>query len=143
MVAVALGALGLGACDRGGRGGDTASFCAQVEDNIDYLRFDDFHNLQQADTIIDLYTKIGDDAPLEIEADWNAIVLELQTVRHTDLTDAVAMEEMYAQIFQTEASYVAVGDWLQANCGVDLGPMVTIVAHGAPTATSTPTTEPA
>src|SRR4051794_1747674 len=113
MVTVALGALGLGACDRGGRGGDAASFCAQVEDNVDYLRFDDFHNLDQVDTIIDLYTKIGTDAPLEIEADWNAIVLELQAARHTDLTDAVAIEEMYARIFQTERSYFEVRDWLQ------------------------------
>jgi hypothetical protein len=143
LVSVALGALGLAACDRGGRGGDTASFCADVADNIDYLRFADFQNLDQVDTIIDLYTKIGAKAPLEIETDWDAIVLELQTVRDTDLTDADALEEMYSRIFATEPSYVAVVDWLQVHCDVDLGPVVTIVSHHATTTTPTPTTEPA
>ena len=104
LVSVALGALGLAACDRGGRAGDTASFCADVDDNIDYLRFADFQNLDQVDTIIDLYTKIGKNAPLEIEADWDAIVLELRTVRDTDLTDADAVEEMYGRIYATEPS---------------------------------------
>ena len=143
LVAVALGTLGLAACNRGGRGGDTASFCADVDHNIDYLRFADFQNLDQVDTIIDLYTKIGVNAPLEIEPDWDAIVLELQTVRDTDLTDAHAVEEMYAQIYRTERSYLAVVDWLQVNCGVDLGPVVTIVSHDASATTSTSTTEPA
>jgi hypothetical protein len=142
LVSMALGALGLAGCNRGGRGGDTASFCADVADNIDYLRFADFQNLDQVDTIIDLYTKIGAKAPLEIEADWDAIVLELQTVRDTDLTDADALEEMYSRIFATEPSYVAVVDWLQVHCNVDLGPVVTIVSHHATTTTSTPTTEP-
>ena len=143
LVAVALGSLGLAACNRGGRGGDTASFCADVDHNVDYLRFADFQNLDQVDTIIDLYTKIGDNAPLEIEPDWDAIVLELRTVRDTDLTDADAVEEMYARIYVTERSYLAVVDWLQVNCGVDLGPVVTIVSHDASATTSTSTTEPA
>ena len=69
LASVTLGTLGLAGCDRGGRGGDTATFCADVADNVDYLRFADFQNLDQVDTIIDLYTKIGDNAPLEIEAD--------------------------------------------------------------------------
>ncbi len=142
LVSVALGALGLAACDRGGRAGDTASFCADVDDNIDYLRFADFQNLDQVDTIIDLYTKIGKNAPLEIEADWDAIVLELRTVRDTDLTDADAVEEMYGRIFATEPSYVTVVDWLHDHCGVDLGPVVTIVAHGTSTTAPAPTTEP-
>ena len=142
LVAVALGTMGLAACDRGGRGGDTASFCADVADNIDYLRFADFQNLDQVDTIIDLYKKIGDNAPLDIEPDWDAIVLELQTVRDADLTDAEAVEEMYARIYRTEPSYLAVVDWLQVNCGVDLGPVVTIVSHDATATTSTSTTEP-
>ena len=140
---VALGALGLAACDRGGRGGDTATFCADVEDNIDYLRFADFQNLDQVDTIIDLYTTIGANAPLEVETDWDAIVLELQTLRDTDLTDADAVEAMYARIFATEPSYLAVVDWLQVHCDVDLGPVVTIVSHDGSTTTSTPSTEPA
>ena len=138
LVAVALGTLGLAACDRGGRGGDTATFCADVDDNVA-----DFQNLDQVDTVIDLYTKIGVNAPLEIEPDWDAIVLELRTVRDTDLTDAHAVEEMYAQIYRTERSYLAVADWLQVNCGVDLGPVVTIVSHDAAATTSTSTTEPA
>jgi hypothetical protein len=142
LVAVTLGTLGLAACDRGGRGGDTATFCADVGDNVDYLRFADFQNLEQVDTIIDLYTKIGAKAPLEIETDWDAIVLELRTVRDTDLTDAEAVEEMYSRIFATEPSYLAVADWLQVNCDVDLGPVVTIVSHDASATASTSTTVP-
>ena len=50
---------------------------------------------------------------------------------------------MYARIFATEPSYLAVVDWLQVHCGVDLGPVVTIVSHDASATASTSTTEPA
>ena len=83
--------------------GTRRTFCADVGDNVDYLRFADFQNLEQVDTIIDLYTKIGANAPLEIETDWDAIVLELRTVRDADLTDAEAVEEMYARIYRHRA----------------------------------------
>ena len=69
-------------------------------------------------------------------------MLELRTVRDTDLTDAEAVEEMYARIFATEPSYLAVADWLQVNCDVDLGPVVTIVSHDASATASTSTTVP-
>lgn len=137
--------LTLAACDRGGRSGDTASFCADVSDNIDYLRFADFQNLDQVQTVIDLYTEIGASAPLAIEADWSALVLSLQTALDTDLDDPAAVEEMYARFYATERSAVTVVDWLRANCGVDFGPVATIVSHdpvaatpesGSPTATT-------
>jgi hypothetical protein len=141
VLAGALAASGLSACNRGD-GGDARRFCADVQDNIDYLRFSDFQNLDQLDTIIDLYTDIGASAPLEIQADWSALVLNLETLRDTDLDDSDAVQTMYARVYATEASAVTVVRWLDEHCGVELGPVATITPHEAVTTTSSTTTTP-
>ena len=47
-------------------------------------------------------------------------------------------QEVLASAFAAEQSTVAIADWLRQNCGVDLGPVTTIVGTAAvPTTTTT------
>ena len=46
-----------------------------------------------------------------------------------------------AAAYQSESAAVAVSDWLQANCAVDIGPLTTIVPRDQPPATAEPPNE--
>lgn len=143
VLASVAGALAVAGCNRGGGGGDTASFCNDVHDNIDYLRYADFQNVEQVNTVIDLFKQIGKSAPLEIEPDWDALVLNLETARDSDLTNPTQVQAMYARAYATEPSAVRVVAWLHDHCSVELGPVVTIVSHDATTSTAPASTAPA
>ncbi|MDQ3542824.1 MAG: hypothetical protein M3431_03005 [Actinomycetota bacterium] len=68
--AVAL-PVALSACGDDGRTGDTARFCELVEDNLAALRADPT-TADEIDGLIDLWTDVGQRAPLAIEPDWSA-----------------------------------------------------------------------
>jgi hypothetical protein len=130
IVAVAALVAALAACDDDGAG-DVEEFCADVAANVDPLRAvpqtDD-----AVDDLINLWQDIGDAAPLAIEEEWD---------RHADNLDLAwtsdDQQEVLASTFAAERSAVAIADWLEQNCGIDFGPVTTIVP-----ATITTTTVP-
>ena len=79
--AVSLGLLAL-ACDDDGPG-DTARFCAEVQDNLGALVTPPA-TLDEVDEFLDLYRRVGDDAPLAIEPHWQALVLAYETASTVD-----------------------------------------------------------
>jgi len=138
---------GTAACRDDGGGGDTATFCGQVDEHLDELRAVP-ETEQDVESLIALWKDVGDDAPLSIEPDWQAHVLLYETVWDPEiLTDDEKAEEAYARAFATERSSVAVAAWVNDNCGFDWGPVETIVPQVttttlAPGATA-PTTQAA
>jgi hypothetical protein len=125
----------LGACADDG-GGDTERFCGLVQENVEALRAEP-QTPEEIESLIDLWTEIGEDAPLAIEPDWQAHVLNFETAwTGTD------EEEIYARVYATERSSVAVVDWLRTNCGIDFGPVTTIVPQTTTTIAPPPTTAP-
>ena len=88
--------------------------------------------IEDVEALITLWEDVGADAPLAIEADWDAHVLNFETA-----LEGVDDEEIYARIYATERSSVAVGAWVLDNCGFDWGPITTIVPT-APTTTTVP-----
>lgn len=118
--AVAL-PVALSACGDDGRTGDTARFCELVQDNLAALRADPT-TADEIDGLIDLWTDVGQRAPLAIEPDWSAHILLFETARDSD-----DQEEILARMYATEQSSVAVAAWLQDNCAVDFGPVATVV----------------
>jgi hypothetical protein len=112
-------------------GGATAAFCEQVEEHLDELRATP-QTIADVEALIALWKDVGEVAPLAIEADWDAHVLNFETALEGDDD-----EEIYARIYATERSSLAVGAWVQANCGFDWGPITTIVP-AAPTTTTVP-----
>lgn len=126
----------IGCRDNGGPG-DAERFCELVNDNIEALRAVP-QTPQDIDELIDLWTDVGDVAPLAIEPDWSAHVLNFETARDSD-----DQEEILARMFATERSSVAIATWLGDNCAIDWGPVSTIVPQAATTTTVPTTTVPA
>ncbi len=113
--------VALAACRDDSRTGDTARFCGRVEDNLDALRAIP-QSREDVDTLIDLWQDVGEDAPLSIEPDWQAHILLFETA-----LEGEDEEEIFARIYATERSSVAVSTWIAEHCGFDWGPVTTIV----------------
>jgi hypothetical protein len=120
VVAAGVASLLAGCRDDGGSG-DTAQFCEMVQENVEALRANP-QTPEEIEQLIDLYIDVGAVAPLAIEPDWSALTLNLETAWTGEDT-----EEIYARIYATERSAVAVATWLADNCAVDWGPVSTIV----------------
>jgi hypothetical protein len=118
----------LAACGDDG-GGDAESFCAEVGDNVEALRASPATE-DEVDDLLDLWHGLGDDAPLAIEAEWNAHADSLELAWTSD-----DQQEVLAGAFAAEQSTVAIAGWLEQNCGIDFGPVTTIVPD-APTTTA-------
>jgi hypothetical protein len=134
--------LALPGCDDDDGAGDAEQFCADVADNVEALRAipatDD-----AVDDLIELWRDIGDDAPLAIEAEWDEHTDNLELAWTSD-----DQQEVVASAFASERSAVTVAAWLNDNCGIDFGPVTTIVPGSLPTSTlpgtsRTSTTTPA
>ena len=124
--------------------GDTERFCQEVQEHLPQLTGSPA-SVDDVDAFVDRYRSIGDVAPLEIEAHWDALILNYETASTVDPSDPESLQQARAMAYATEESAVAVHDFLLADCGVDMGPITTIVPHtptqaGQPATTPPPTT---
>ncbi len=83
----------------------------------------------EVEELIDLWRDVGDGAPLAIEPEWDAYTdnLELAWTSEDD-------QEALASTFAAEQSTVAIAAWLSDTCGIDFGPVTTIVPGTIPAA---------
>ena len=110
-------------------GGDTEAFCTDVADNVEALRATPATD-REVEDLIDLWHDLGGEAPLAIEEEWNRHADNLELAWTSD-----DQQEVLASAFAAEQSTVAIADWLQENCGIDFGPVTTIVEASLPTTT--------
>jgi hypothetical protein len=147
IVLVGAGALvpiGLLASSCGDDGpGDTETFCREVQANSAALTSRPA-TLDEVDAFVALYRRIGEVAPLAIEAHWQVLTQNYETVSTVEPGDPESTQAALAQAYASEESAVAIHDFLSARCGVDIGPVSTIVAHAAsqPTGAAVATTVP-
>lgn len=125
----ALVPLGLLATSCGDDGpGDTARFCGEVQAHAAELTTGPAA-LDDVGGYVELYRDIGRVAPLAIEPHWQALVLNYETASTVNMADPESVQRALAQAYATERSAVAVTTFLLTNCGVDIGPVATIVPH--------------
>ncbi|MET0325168.1 MAG: hypothetical protein ABW219_08100 [Ilumatobacteraceae bacterium] len=118
--------------------GDAETFCSEVQEHQAVL-VGRPETVDDIDDYVDLYRRIGDVAPLAIEPDWAALTLNFETASTVVPEDPESVQRVARQAYATEKSSVAVKDWLLTNCGVDMGPVATIVPQAvAPPATTVP-----
>jgi hypothetical protein len=132
---VALVALVAGCSDDGP--GDAERFCGEVREHIPELVTPPA-TADDIDDFLGLYRRIGDVAPLAIEPHWQALVLNYETASTVETADPASVQRATRQAYATERSAVEVKDWLVTNCGVDLGPVSTIVGPAPAPATTVP-----
>lgn len=89
--------------------------------------------------LITLYSKMGEVAPLDIEADWEKLYGNLKTANSVDVADPASKQRAADSAYATVRSATAVVTWAQQNCGLDLGP-VGSVPGGAQVVESTTST---
>lgn len=123
--------VGLAGCDRGGRGGDRAAFCAAIDKHGATL----FQPLadptrEQFEDLLELWREIEESAPLAVEDDWAAMGDVIEEGLEGD-DDQVLLATGYT----SERSALAVSEWLATNCSYDL-PVATVVDHDAGPPTS-------
>lgn len=138
--AAAVVPFGLLATSCGDDGGDTARFCAEVKEHTVELTSRP-ESMADFDSMLDTYRRIGDDAPLEIEPHWQALVINYETASTVDVADPESVQRALAQAYATEESAIAVHGYVTSTCGSEFGPPATIVAH--PPEPAPPVTAPA
>ena len=113
--------------------GDAARFCGQVAANQEAILALPA-TADEIDDLVSTYRRIGESAPLAIEQEWDALVLNYETASTVDPGDPESLQRVVTQAVRTERSAIAVHDWLLANCDVDLGDVATIGANRPPPA---------
>jgi hypothetical protein len=119
LVGVAA-ALAMVSCDDDGAG-DAEQFCDDVAENVEGLRIEPA-TAAEVEDLIDLWREVGEGAPLAIESEWDAHADNLELAWTSD-----DQQEVVAGTFAAEQSNVAIAAWLRDTCGIDFGPVTTIV----------------
>ena len=136
LVAVAA-VVALAACNDDDAG-DAEQFCDDVATNVDVLRAEPASR-EEVEELIELWRDVADNAPLAIEEEWRAHADNLELAWTSE-----DQQEVVASTFAAERSTVGIAVWLNDNCGIDFGPVTTIVPGtippaSLPTASSTST----
>lgn len=118
-------ALGCGSDE----GGDAGRFCGEVQANRAALTSPRLEFADDVEAYLELYRSIGDLAPLAIEAEWDQLTTNYETVSTMVAGDPESEQMAIASALQTEASAAAVATWLRDNCAVEIGPLGTLVAR--------------
>lgn len=133
---VLLAGLALSCGDDGP--GDTERFCSEVKAHTAELVTPP-KELADVAGFVALYKRIDRVAPLAIQPHWEALILNYETASTVDPGDSASLQRAYRQAYATESSAVKVHDFLLTNCGVDLGPVSTIVPQTTPPAVTSTT----
>lgn len=113
----------------GESGGDAERFCGEVDTNKAALTNPQLEFADDIEPYIELYRSIGEVAPLSIEAEWNQLISNYETVSTVIPGDTDSEQAAVVSALQSEEAAAAVSSWLAANCAVDLGPLATLVAR--------------
>lgn len=127
--AVLLATVAVASACGGESGGDAERFCGEVDENKAALTNPQLEFADDIEPYIDLYRSIGDVAPLAIEAEWNQLISNYETVSTVVPGDTESEQAAVVSALQSEEAAAAVSSWLASNCAVDLGPLATLVAR--------------
>ena len=79
------------------------------------------------------YKNLQKVAPLQVEADWNALTLLMEKASKITASDPASVQEVVDLSYASEKNAAAASTWVLATCGVDISTGLSVV--------QTPTTE--
>lgn len=129
VAVAAVGALTPACGDEQPGAGDPERFCGEIAADVDAIVAPSLLDETDLDDLLDRYRRLGELAPLAIEDDWAALVVNFETASTVVPSDPASVQRAVAQAYATERSAVAVRTWLLRNCAVDIGPVATITPH--------------
>lgn len=129
VVGAAVAAIAVTACERGGTAGDEAAFCEDAIANADAIVRPVIDTPDDVEAVLQIHRDLGDEAPLDIEEHWTALVVNLETAATVNPSDEASVQRALARAYATEESAYEVRTWLLEHCDLDLGPITTVVPH--------------
>lgn len=127
VAATTIAALLIAACGGDDSGGSAERFCGEVEANKEALTNPQLEFSDDIGPLLQLYSDVGEVAPLSIEKEWSQLVSAYETASTVVPGDEESEQIVLAAIYSSESAAAAVGTWLRENCAVDIGPVLTIV----------------
>ncbi len=127
VAALATTAVG---CGGSSNGPDAERFCGEIAADPAAVVAPSLDSADALADTLDHYRLLGDLAPIGIASEWQVLIDTVETATTVVPEDPDSMQRLVADAFAMERSAVEVHDWVLSNCGVDLGPVTTIVPHG-------------
>ena len=81
------------------------------------------------------YQNLQKVAPLQVEADWDALTLLMEKASKIEASDPASVQEVVDLSYASEKSATAASAWVLATCGVDISTGLSVVQ--APVVTDT------
>lgn len=122
-----LALLMISACSTGTS--DAERFCGEIAADPTAVVAPPLGTEEEFESALAHYRMLAELAPVAIEQEWRALVVNLETVATVVPSDDDSLRRAVAQAYATERSAVEVQRWLLANCSIDLGPVGTVVPH--------------
>lgn len=118
---------------------DAERFCGEAIENRSNLVAPPLTSEAEVEATLTFYRLMGDLAPVAIAAEWNDVVVSLETASSLVPGDPESEQLVAKMAYATEPSAFAVKTWLLANCRLDI-PITTIAPQAAQPARTTTTT---
>jgi len=81
---------------------------------------------------VERYKNLQEVAPLQVEADWDALTLLMEKASKIDASDPVSVQEVVDLSYASEKNAAAASTWVLATCGVDISTGLSVVQTPAP-----------
>lgn len=111
-------------------------FCGEAIENRNNLIAPPLTNTAEVEATLEFYRLMGQLAPIGIAAEWNDVVVSLETASTLVPGDPESEQIVAKTAYAAEPSAFAVKKWLQENCGLDI-PITTIAPQEAVPARTT------
>ena len=85
------------------------------------------------------YKNLQKVAPLQVEADWDALTLLMEKASKIKASDPASVQEVVDLSYASEKSAAAASTWVLATCGVDISTGLSVVQ--APATTDVPVSD--
>ena len=86
---------------------------------------------------VERYKNLQKVAPLQVEADWDALTLLMEKASKIDASDPVSVQEVVDLSYASEKNAAAASTWVLATCGVDISTGISVVQAPAPEVATT------
>jgi hypothetical protein len=117
LAGCAVLAITLGSCRATPR--TAQNFCRQLAKELPAIAEAPVTD-EQITQAVRRFERLNEIAPLEIEADWQALTTLMRAARDVDANDTQSVQDLVDLSYATEKSAAGAAMWVASTCGVDI-----------------------